>query len=308
MGLHISLCHPGVDPTPWLAGLRALLPKAVVSAWEPGAEPADYGVVWAPPQQFIDEQLQLKAVFNIGAGVDKLLQLRLPAGLRLVRLDDAGMAVQMAEYVCHALLRHYRAFETYEQQARAGYWLQRPPRPRADFPVGIMGMGVLGQRVAQAVQQFDFPVRGWSRAPRDVPGVQGFHGVGALDAFLAATRVLVCLLPLTPDTRNILCRATLSRLQPGAYVINVARGALLVEDDLLALIDSGHLAGATLDVFQSEPLAPGHPFWTHPCVQVTPHVSAQTLESDSLAQIAGKILALEQGQSVAGIVDRARGY
>ena len=308
MAVRISLCYPGVDPAPWLDGLRALLPGACVTVWEAGAEAADYGVVWAPPQQFIDEQNQLKAVFNIGAGVDKLLQLRLPPGLRVVRLDDAGMGVQMAEYVCHALSRHYRAFGAYEQQARSGQWLQRAPRPRADFAVGIMGMGVLGQRVAQAVQQFDFPVRGWSRAPRPVPGVLGFHGAGALDDFLAATRVLVCLLPLTPDTRNLLCRATLGRLQPGAYVINVARGALLVEDDLLALIDSGHLAGATLDVFQSEPLAPGHTFWTHPRIQVTPHVSAQTLEIDSLAQIAGKIQALEQGQSVAGIVDLALGY
>lgn len=308
MGLRVSLCYPGADPGPWLDGLRALLPGAHVTVWQAGADPADYGVVWAPPQQFFDEQNRLQAVFNIGAGVDKLLQLRLPAGLKVVRLDDAGMAVQMAEYVCHALIRHYRAFEAYEQQARTGQWLQRAPRSRGDFPVGIMGMGVLGQRVAQAVQQFDFPVRGWSRAPRPVPGVTGFCGADALDDFLAATRVLVCLLPLTPDTRNLVCRATLSRLQPGAFVINVARGALLVEDDLLAMIDSGHVAGAALDVFQTEPLPPGHAFWTHPRIHVTPHVSAQTLQADSLAQIAGKILALEQGQSVAGIVDLARGY
>jgi glyoxylate/hydroxypyruvate reductase A len=308
MGLHISLCYPGVDPTPWLAGLRALLPAATVTPWAPGDAPADYGVVWAPPQQFIDEQTQLKAVFNIGAGVDKLLQLRLRAGLTVVRLDDAGMAVQMAEYVCHALMRHYRAFDAYEQQARAGHWLQRAPRSRGDFPVGIMGLGVLGQRVAQAVQHFGFPVLGWSRAPRPVAGVRAFCGPEALDAFLAATRVLVCLLPLTPDTRNILCRATLSRLQPAAYLINVARGALLVEDDLLALVDSGHIAGATLDVFQTEPLPAGHAFWQHPCIHVTPHVSAQTLEIDSLAQIAGKIQALERGETVAGVVDLARGY
>jgi glyoxylate/hydroxypyruvate reductase A len=308
MGLHISLCYPSVDPAPWLAGLRALLPSATVTLWAPGAARADYGVVWAPPQQFIDEQTQLKALFNIGAGVDKLLQLRLPAGLAVVRLDDAGMAVQMAEYVCHALIRHYRAFDAYEQQARAGQWLQRAPRARSDFPVGIMGLGVLGQRVAQAVQHFGFPVLGWSRAPRPVPGVRGFAGTAALDAFLASTRVLVCLLPLTPDTRNILCRATLSRLQPGAYLINVARGALLVEDDLLALLDSGHVAGATLDVFQTEPLAPGHAFWQHPRIHVTPHVSAQTLEIDSLSQIAGKIQALERGESVSGVVDRVRGY
>ena len=115
-------------------------------------------------------------------------------------------------------------------------------------------------------------------------------------------------MPLTPDTRNILCQATLSQLQVGAYVINVARGALLVERDLLALIDSGHVSGATLDVFQAEPLAPGHAFWQHPRVHVTPHVSAQTLESDSLDQISAKIQALQRGEPVAGVVDRSRGY
>ncbi len=306
--MRVSLCYPGADPAPWLAGLRECLPGARVTAWEPGDPLADYGVVWAPPQQFIDEQTQLRAIFNIGAGVDKLLQLRLPPALRVVRLDDAGMAVQMAEYVCHALIRHYRAFEAYEQQARQGRWEQRAARRRSDFAVGIMGMGVLGQRVAQAVRQFEFPVHGWSRTARPVQGVRGFVGPQELDDFLAATRMLVCLLPLTPDTRNMLNLATLSRLPRGAILINVARGALLVEDDLLVLLDRGHLAGATLDVFQTEPLAPGHAFWTHPLVHVTPHVSAQTLESESLSQIAGKILALERGEPVAGIVDLLRGY
>jgi glyoxylate/hydroxypyruvate reductase A len=308
MGMRVSLCYPGADPQPWLDGLRVRLPGACISVWEPGAPQADYGVVWAPPQQFIDEQLRAKALFNIGVGVDRLLQLRLPPDLQVVRLDDAGMAVQMAEYVCHTLIRHFRGFGTYEQQARAGTWCQLAPKVRANFPVGIMGLGVLGQRVAQMVQQFDFPVRGWSRGQRNVPGVRCFAGASELDEFLAATRVLVCLVPLTRDTRNLLCRATLSTLLPGAYVINVARGALLVEEDLLALIDSGHLAGATLDVFQSEPLCTGHAFWTHPRVHVTPHVSAQTLPDASLDQIADKLLALQRGEPVAGIVDMARGY
>lgn len=306
--LQVSLCYPGVDPAPWRDGLQCLLPEARVRCWQAGDPLADYGVVWAPPQQFVDEQAGLKAVFNIGAGVDKLMQLRLPAQWKLVRLDDAGMALQMAEYVCHALIRHFRELDTYEQRARQGEWRQQRPRSRADFPVGIMGLGVLGQRVAQAVQGFGFPVLGWSRTPRACPGVQTFAGSQALDDFLAATRMLVCLLPLTPDTRQLLNRRTLSRLRPGAYLVNVARGALLVEQDLLDLLDSGHLAGATLDVFDAEPLAPCHAFWQHPRVQVTPHISAQTLERDSLEQIAGKIRALERGEPVAGVVELTRGY
>lgn len=304
----ITFCCADTKPEPWLAGLRAALPLARVEAWAPGAPPADYAVVWAPPQVFLDEQAGLKALFNIGAGVDALLQRRLPPGVRIVRLDDAGMSVQMAEYVCHAVIRHFREFDGYEGDVRQGRWSYRKPRDRLDFPVGVMGLGVLGSRVAQALRAFEFPVNGWSRSPRSIDGVRGFAGDGALPSFLAASQVLVNLLPLTPDTRDILNLANLSRLRPGGYLINVARGAHLVEEDLLALLDSGHLAGATLDVFRTEPLPVGHPFWGHPAITVTPHTSARTLRDESIAQIAGKIAALERGEPVAGVVDPARGY
>lgn len=306
--MRISFCCTDAKPEPWLEGLRAALPRAEIALWAPGAPQADYAVVWAPPQQFFDEQVQLKAAFNIGAGVDALLKLRLPPGTQLVRLEDAGMSVQMAEYVCHALIRHFREFDSYEAETRQGRWSFRKPRQRADWPVGIMGLGVLGARVAKAVAAFEFSVRGWSRSPRQIEGVRCFAGAEQLDDFLAASKVLVCLLPLTPDTRDILNRRNLSRLQPGGYVINVARGAHLVDDDLLQLLDSGHLAGATLDVFRTEPLPAEHPFWRHPKITVTPHTSARTLREETIAQIAGKIVARERGQVIAGIVDPQRGY
>jgi glyoxylate/hydroxypyruvate reductase A len=306
--MKLLFCCAGTKPEPWIAGLRAALPAADVAVWEPGAPAADYAVVWAPPQAFLDEQPGLRAVFNIGAGVDALLKLRLPPTARVVRLDDAGMSVQMAEYVCHAVIRHYREFDGYEADVRQGRWSYRKPRSRADFAVGVMGLGVLGSRVAQALRVFEFPVNGWSRSPKALDGVRGFSGREGFNDFLAASRVLVNLLPLTPDTQDILNRDTLSRLQPGGYVINVARGAHLVDEDLLALLDEGHLAGATLDVFRTEPLPAGHPFWTHPGMTVTPHTSARTLRDESIAQIAGKIRALEQGDPIAGIVDPVRGY
>jgi len=218
------------------------------------------------------------------------------------------MAVQMAEYVCHAVIRHFREFDAYEADTRQGKWSFRKPRARADFPVGIMGLGVLGARVAQSLAQFEFPVNGWSRSPKVVDGVRCFSGADGFNDFLAASRMLVCLLPLTPDTRDIMNFDSLSRLRAGGYVINVARGAHLVDDDLLALLESGHLAGATLDVFRTEPLPAGHPFWTHPKITVTPHTSARTLRSESIAQIAGKIAALQRGEPVAGVVDREQGY
>ena len=306
--MRITFCCTDTAAEPWLQGLRAALPDAEVSLWTAGAPAADYAVVWAPPQQFFDEQPHLKAVFNIGAGVDALLKLKLPPHAQIVRLDDAGMSVQMAEYVCHAVIRHFREFDAYEADTRQGKWSFRKPRARADFPVGVMGLGVLGERVARALLTFEFPVNGWSRSPKAVEGVQCFSGIQGFKDFLAASRVLVCLLPLTPDTRDIMNRTTLSQLQAGGYIINVARGAHLVDDDLLALLDNGHLAGATLDVFRTEPLPPGHPFWTHPSITVTPHTSARTLRSESIAQIAGKLIALQRGQAVAGIVDSARGY
>jgi glyoxylate/hydroxypyruvate reductase len=311
--LRISFCCTDTKAEPWLAGLRAALPHASVDLWQPGAPAADYAVVWAPPQAFVDEQTAqqtggLKAIFNIGAGVDALVKLRIPSSVHIVRLDDAGMSAQMAEYVCHAVIRHFREFDGYEADVAQGKWSYRKPRLRADCPVGVMGLGVLGQRVAQALAQFDFPVLGWSQSAKQVAGVQSFEGQDEFDAFLSQTKVLVCLLPLTPRTRDIMNRQTLGRLLPGGYVINVARGAHLVDEDLLALLNNGHLAGATLDVFRTEPLPGDHPFWKHPKITVTPHTSARTLREESIAQIVGKMQALQRGEAINGVVDLGRGY
>jgi glyoxylate/hydroxypyruvate reductase A len=306
--MNITICFASLPPEPWVQAVQQAFPGAQVSAWAPGAPQADHAIVWAPPQQFIDEQPGLQTLFNIGAGVDALLQLRLPPSLKVVRLDDAGMSVQMAEYVCHAVIRHFREFDGYDTDTQAGKWSYRKPRSRADFAVGVMGLGVLGERVAKALQVFEFPVNGYSRSAKDLPGIRCFSGAQGLPEFLAASRVLVNLMPLTPETENILNLSSLSQLQAGGYLINVARGKHLVEEDLIALIDSGHLAGATLDVFRTEPLPAGHPFWQHPKITVTPHTSARTLREESIAQIVGKIQALQRGDAINGVVDPQRGY
>lgn len=285
---------------PWLAQLRAAFPQASVELWQAGAAPADYALVWAPPQQLLDEQTSLKALFNIGAGVDALMKLRLPPGVPIFRLDDAGMAVQMAEYVCQAVIRHFRGLDRVQADVREARWQQPKPLRRGDFPVGVMGLGVLGQRVLAALKLFEFPLLGWSRTPHRLDGVHTYSGPEQLPAFLASTRVLVNLLPLTPETQNILNRETLSQLQPGGYLINVARGAHLVDEDLLALLASGQLSGATLDVFRQEPLPPAHPFWRHPAITLTPHTSARTLRDESVAQIIAKIHRLQAGDADLG--------
>ncbi len=293
----------------WIADLQNALPQAHITQWQPGAEQADYAVVWRPPQQLLDEQKSAKALFNLGAGVDALLGLQWPKTLPLIRVDDGGMAVQMAEYVCHALIRHFREFDVYEKQQQQGDWHMRRTLLREDFPVGVMGLGVLGERVARAVGQFEFPVRGWSRTPKAIEGVQCYSGELGFSEFLAGTRVLVNLLPLTPETADIINAKLLVQLRPNAYVINVARGGHLVEEDLLAQIASGHVAGATLDVFKTEPLPAEHAFWKHPKITMTPHASANTMREETIAQIARKIIAFERGETnVAGLVDMSRGY
>ncbi|WP_291587852.1 2-hydroxyacid dehydrogenase [Comamonas sp. UBA7528] len=306
--MRVTFCCTGTKAEPWLEGLRAALPDADISVWAPGAPQADYAVVWAPPQQFMDEQPGLKALFNIGAGVDALMKLKLPASAQVVRLDDAGMSVQMAEYVTQAVIRHFRELDGYEADMRAGKWAFRKPRTREDFTAGVMGLGVLGERVAKALTVFDFPVLGWSRSPKAVDGVRTLHGSDGFAEFLSQTKVLINLLPLTPETENILNRQNLSQLQAGAYVVNVARGGHLVEDDLLALLAEGQIAGATLDVFRQEPLPAGHPFWAEPRITMTPHTSARTLRDESIAQIVGKVVDLSQGKPVKGMVDPRRGY
>ena len=218
------------------------------------------------------------------------------------------MADQMADYVTQAVLNAYREQAAYAAQQRDALWQQRPHVPKRSFGVGILGLGLLGQAVAAALAPYGFPLLGWSRDRKTVAGVESFAGAAELRAFLARTRVLVCLLPSTPQTRDLVDRARLMQLPRGAFLVNIARGELVVDADLISVLDAGHLAGATLDVFREEPLPPGHPFWHHPRITLTPHVAAATLVEDSVAQIAAKIRRIEQGLPISGVVDRVRGY
>jgi len=310
IALDILFYTAGDNAAAWIDAVSKALPEARIHLWS-GApvESARYALVWKPPPELVWELGKTKAVFNLGAGVDALAnEPKLPRHVPLVRLEDAGMAKQMAEYVTYAILRRYREFDAYAEQQSRAVWRSRPRLDKRDFVIGILGMGVLGCSVAAALAPFDFALRGWSRTVKTVSGVESYAGSAGLDAFLGGCRVLVCLLPLTPDTRGLLNRETLSRLPQGAYVVNVSRGGLVVDDHLRALIDDGHISGAMLDVFQDEPLAPTHPFWHHPKISVTPHVSAVTLIDESVAQIANKIRRLEAGLPITGIVDPQRMY
>jgi len=297
----------------WLDALSCAMPGASISTWPEDAtgatDGADYALVWKPPPELLAKLRSAKAIFNLGAGVDSLDSIpRSLQAVPLIRLEDAGMAEQMAEYVVHAVLGRYREFDAYAQLQSERVWQPRRRLDKSSFRVGILGIGVLGVAVAAALATFGFPVDGWSRSRKQIRNVTSFEGSAGLQAFLSRCRVLVCMLPLTAETRGMLDRATLSQLPQHAYVVNVSRGALLVEEDLLALIDSGALSGATLDVFQKEPLPPLHPFWHHPRITLTPHISAVTRIEESVAQIQAKILRIEAGLPVTGVVDRTRFY
>lgn len=295
----------------WQAALAEALPEADIALWPQVSVSfaPDYVLAWKPSADVFERVQAPKAIFNLGAGVDALLKLpNLPPTVPIIRLEDAGMAAQMTEYVTLAVLAAHRQRDAYLAQQRQARWAALRQVPRDCFGVGLLGLGVLGRACAEALRPFGFALLGWSREPKAVAGVETFSGKNALPRMLAQSQVLVCLLPATPETVNLLDASRLALLPRGAHLVNVARGELVVDADLVAALSAGHLSGATLDVFRTEPLPPEHPFWHHPRIVVTPHVSALTQVSESVAQIAGKIRALEAGQTVTGVVDRARGY
>ncbi|MDZ5646508.1 glyoxylate/hydroxypyruvate reductase A [Nitrospirillum sp. BR 11828] len=296
----------------WVTELKAQLPDIEVRVWPEGmGDPAeiDTALVWKPPAGLLATLPNLKVIFSLGAGVDALLADPTLPDLPLVRMVEPGLTEGMTEYVCLHVLRWHRDAPLFEAQQRAVEWKQLTHQHLArERRVGILGLGALGSDAAQALKALRFDVAGWSRSPKSLDGIATYHGAEGLAPFLARTDILVCLLPLTPDTENILDAGLFAQLPRGAVVINAARGRHLVEEDLLAALDSGHLAGATLDVFRTEPLPTDHPFWTHPKVTVTPHVAAITQARTAVEQVVGGLKRLAAGQPLTNLVDRQREY
>jgi len=303
-----TLLVRGGDPR-WNALFAAALPGLRVVAAPDDAESIDLFAGWNPEPGLFARLPRLQAVFALGAGVDAFLRRPdLPGSLPLVRLLDAGMAEQMIEYALLGVLAWQRHLLRYEALQQQHAWQPQAPRTRAGTRVAVLGLGEIGAQVARALSGLGYPVAGWSRTLRDVPGVRCSAGLPALGPLLEATDVLVNLLPSTADTRGLLDHARLAQLPSGALVVNAARGDQLDAEALLSLLDDGRLGGALLDVFASEPLPPEHPLWRHPQVRITPHVAAVTLPERAVEQIAANILRLQRGEAMHGIVDRARGY
>jgi glyoxylate/hydroxypyruvate reductase A len=313
--MNIIFYHSLSNAQEWLAGMAKRLPQANIRQWRPGDDrPADYAMVWRPPYEMLAHRHDLKGLFVLGAGVDAILDQErqrpgiLPRGVPLMRLEDGGMGQQMQEYALACVLRYFRRFDEYLVQQQQQQWLTLIPHQQNDFTIGILGAGILGKSVAQKLVEFGFNVRCWSRSAKQIDGVQSFAGQAQQAAFLQGTRLLINLLPNTAETAGILNCELFAGLERGAYLINIARGAHLVEDDLLDALEQGQITAATLDVFVKEPLPQGHPFWLHPRITLTPHISAITLTDQAMDQVTANILALETGKAPAGLVDIQRGY
>ncbi|WP_062268237.1 2-hydroxyacid dehydrogenase [Endozoicomonas arenosclerae] len=295
----------------WTSAVRNAFPDADVRHWVEGDCHdwlADYAVIWQPPAAFFQQQTQLKAVFNQGVGVDSLVSLEsLPADLPVFKLRGVGMEEYMSDYVTYGLLHFYRDFDLYRQHQSDKQWQPHRIAQKSDWTVGILGLGVIGKAVAEAVSHLGFPVIGWSRSEKTVQGVNCVSGKEGLDHLLRESRVLVSLLPSTPSTHKLLNQETLTKLPEGGVLINGGRGDVIDIEALQVLLKSGHMRGAMLDVFEKEPLEDSHPFWNNSKVMITPHIAAPTPVAQALEQIVADIALIEQGEMPPAI-DKSLGY
>ena len=299
------------DPVAWSQALKAEMPELDVRISPDLGNRADIetALVWKAPPGELASLPNLKLITNLGAGVDPILaDPTIPPHIPVARLGDAVMAQMMAQFVTLAVLRHYRGIARYEKQQRERRWEYVLPRASYEVPVGVMGIGLLGGAAARMLASIGFPVAGWGRSPRTIDGIETFHGSEGLGAFLARSEILVCLLPLTRDTRHIVDRDVLYRLPRGAKLINCGRGGTVDEAALLAALQDGQIAEATLDVFETEPLPADHPFWGMDQVLVVPHIGSIAVPEVAARDVVENIRRLRSGQALLNIVDRARGY
>lgn len=306
----ILLYSPNDDLLAWRRELLARRPELDVRIWPELGDPAEVtmALVWLPPPGMLAGLPNLGLILSLGAGVDALLRDPTLPDLPLCRMIDPALTRSMSEFVLLHTLKYHRQLDTYASQQRQGVWAFYLALPASQRRVGIMGLGVLGEDAARLLAGHGFQVSGWSRSPKDIPGVACLAGEEGLDRFLEELDILVCLLPLTAETDGILNAGLFARLPRGARIINVARGQHLVEQDLIDALDTGQLAHATLDVMREEPLPPDHPFWRHPGIDLTPHAASYSLPESGVEMVIENIRRFEVGRPLLHVVDRGRGY
>ena len=318
----LTLICPDRDPAPWITALNALDPDLDIRIWpdDGPVEDIELALTWAHPPGILRRYPALRCISSMGAGVDHLLSdPDLPRGVSIVRIVDPDLVRDMAEYLLVCVLFYFRQFHRYENFQSLKTWQPLGAGDKQRFSVGILGMGQLGRAAGRMLKNFGFPVAGWKNSPASIPGFEVFSGEDGLAPFLNRTRVLICLLPLTEATREILDLSLFSRLNfsrlnkdakesGGAFLINAARGGHLKEGDLIRALDRNWISGAWLDVFESEPLPQNHPFWTHPGIRITPHVSSLTRPRSVAPQVLENLHRIRTGEALLNPVDPHKGY
>lgn len=294
----------------WGEAFARLLPDMPFRTWPDVGNARDirYLAAWMVTRDLLEGLPNLEVLFSVGAGVDQLDLSQVPDHVQVVRMMEPGLTDGMVQYATFATLALHRDMLDYRQAQTDRRWAPRHLLPAGQRRVGVMGLGNLGTAVLNALRPFGFPLCGWSRSGGNIDGVEIFAGADALPAFLSGCDILICLLPLTGDTRGILCRNSFDLLPRGAAIVNIGRGGHLVEEDLLAALSDGQLSGAVIDVLNAEPAAASHPFWSHPRILLTPHVASQTRDDSSAEVLIANIRRHQAGQTMQGQVDRARGY
>jgi glyoxylate/hydroxypyruvate reductase A len=294
----------------WAEVFRREAPEIDFRLWSEVDAAADvrFLAAWEPPADLATRFPNLQLLFSTGAGVDQFDFAVLPPGLPIVRMVEPGIVQGMVEYVTHAVLDLHRDMPAYRRAQQQRQWQVIPVRTASERRIGVLGLGSLGQAVLEKLVSFGFDCAGWSRSRHEVPGVACHAGAGELEGFLARTDVLVCLLPLTDETRDLLGAALFAKLPKGASLVHVGRGPQLVTHELLQALDEGQLAEVVLDVTDPEPLPPDHALWLHPCVRITPHIASMTQPKTAARVAIDNLHRYGRGEPLLGLVDRTRGY
>jgi glyoxylate/hydroxypyruvate reductase A len=307
----ISIISTNKDPKPWVTALRELDATLDIQIWPNESRKADieFALCWNHPEGVLRDYPNLRCICSMGAGTDHLLNdAFFPKDIPVIRIVDPLLAQSMFEYIYAAVMYYFRDFDIYKSQQHQSSWKQQPTKSIAHTTIGIMGLGKLGENSASQFSNIGFNVIGWSRTPKSISGVNSYAGNEQLGEFLSQANILICLLPLTNETRGILNLENLGKLPLGACLVNVARGEHLVDEDLITALNEGQLRGACLDVFREEPLSQEHPFWRHSRILLTPHCSSITDPISVAPQIVKNYRLMKSGRPLMNQVDPFRGY
>jgi glyoxylate/hydroxypyruvate reductase A len=296
---------------PWLDALRAVAPDIEITTYDKirDKEKVFFALAWNHPLGIFKEYPNLKCISSMGAGVDHIMEdPDIPPQIKVVRIVDPLLSQDLAEFALALSMNHLRGLANYQMLQVKKIWKKRMYKRVRDVKIGVMGTGEIGNHVASLLHSCGFSVTGWGKSPGVGKEYKRFHGLDQLDEFLKIQDILICLLPLTSETRGILNKENLAKLPQGSVLFNLGRGGHVVDYDLMEMIDNGHLAGASLDVFDHEPLPSDHPFWSHPGIQITPHVASITTPESVAPQIIENYRRAIKNEELLNQVNRKKGY